>query len=179
MIYFVISLLIIAIILYTVEKKKNKEKNKEIKEAKEIEEVTEIKDERINLEEVPYRKRLLLTKNEWYFYKELKPIADEMNLTVLSKIRLADLIEVDNTKINRKDFQKYFNRINRKHVDFALAKKENLRIVMIIELDDNSHNKEQNERDEFFNKVLEKTGYKVLRTRGTGELKEKIQEKVM
>ncbi|MGN1202329.1 MAG: DUF2726 domain-containing protein, partial [Eubacterium sp.] len=73
------------------------------------------------------------------------------------------------------DFQKYFNKINRKHVDFALAKKENLRIEMIIELDDNSHDEEQKERDEFVNKVLEKTGYKVLRTRGTGELKEKIK----
>lgn len=162
MIYFVIALMIIAVIFYVKEKKENIENRKEIDE------------KQVNTENIPYKKKLLLTKNEWQFYKELKPIADELNLTVLSKIRLADLIEVDNTKINKKDYQKYFNRINRKHIDFALAKKENLRIELIIELDDNSHNQEQNERDEFVNKVLEKTGYKVLRTRGTGELKEKI-----
>lgn len=173
MIYFVIALLLVAVIFYIKEKKKNIENNKEIKEEKEIE------DEKINTEEMPYRKKLLLTKNEWQFYKELKPIADELELTVLSKIRLADLIEVDNTKINSKEFQRYFNKINRKHIDFALAKKENLRILLIIELDDNSHDKTQNQRDEFINTVLEKTGYQILRTRGTGELKQKIQEKLI
>ena len=71
-----------------------------------------------------------------------------------------------------KDFMKYFNKINKKHVDFVLAKPENLQIELLIELDDNSHDKEKGkERDEFVEKILEKTGYKLLRTRGTAELK--------
>lgn len=45
MIYFVIALLLVAVIFYIKEKKKNIENNKEIKEEKEIE------DEKINTEE--------------------------------------------------------------------------------------------------------------------------------
>lgn len=121
---------------------------------------------------LPYKKKLLLTKNEWAFYKGLKPIADELGYSVLAKIRLADLVEVD-VKDN-KDFMKYFNKINKKHVDFVLAKPENLQIELLIELDDNSHNSAQKQRDEFIEALYKQTGYKLLRVRGAGELKEKI-----
>ncbi len=120
---------------------------------------------------LPYRKKYLLTKNEWSFYKELKPIADEMNFSILSKIRLADLVEV--TTKDETEYFNHFNKISSKHIDFALAKKENLQIILLIELDDNSH-KKGNERDEFINRLTNDTGYKLLRTKGTGELKNKI-----
>lgn len=125
-------------------------------------------------ENLPYKKKLLLTKNEWAFYKGLKPIADELGYSVLAKIRLADLVEVD-VKDN-KEFMKYFNKINKKHVDFVLAKPENLQIELLIELDDNSHNSAQKQRDEFIEALYKQTGYKLLRVKGAGELKEKILE---
>lgn len=125
-------------------------------------------------ENLPYKKKLLLTKNEWAFYKGLKPVADELGYSVLAKIRLADLIEVD-VKDN-KDFMKYFNKINKKHVDFVLAKPENLQIELLIELDDNSHNAAQKQRDEFIEALYKQTGYKLLRVKGAAELKDKIQE---
>lgn len=130
-----------------------------------------------DLEKMPYKKKLLLTKNEWSFYKALKPTADELGYTVLAKIRVADLVEV--TSADRSEWQKYFNKINKKHIDFALAKPENLQIVILIELDDNSHNNSQKQRDEFIEALYKQTGYKLLRTKGTGSLKEAIQNALL
>ena len=126
-----------------------------------------------NIEKLPYKKKLLLTKNEWSFYKALKPTADELGYTVLAKIRVADLVEV--TSSDSSEWHKYFNKINKKHIDFALAKPENLQIVLLIELDDNSHNEAQKQRDEFIEALYKQTGYKLLRTKGTGSLKEAIE----
>lgn len=122
---------------------------------------------------MPYKKKLLLTKNEWAFYKSLKPVADELGYSVLAKIRVADLVEV--TSKDRSEWQTYFNKINKKHIDFVLAKPENLQIVLLIELDDNTHNAAQEQRDKFIEELYKQTGYKLLRTRGSGELKEKIK----
>ena len=43
--------------------------------------------------DLPYTKKLLLTKNEWAFYKKLKPICDRHNLHILAKVRLAYLVD--------------------------------------------------------------------------------------
>ncbi len=123
---------------------------------------------------LPYKKKLLLTKNEWAFYKGLKPVADELGYSVLAKIRVADLVEV-NVKDNN-DFMKYYNKINKKHIDFVLAKPENLQIELLIELDDGSHDSKQKSRDEFVDALYKQTGYKLLRVRGAGGIKEKIEE---
>ncbi|MBQ3136101.1 MAG: DUF2726 domain-containing protein [Clostridia bacterium] len=123
---------------------------------------------------LPYKKKFLLTKNEWSFYKRLKPVADELGYTVLAKIRVADLVEV--TSKDRSEWQTYFNKVNKKHVDFVLAKPENLQIILLIELDDNTHNEAQKKRDEFIEALYKQTGYKLLRTHGIGELKEKIMK---
>ena len=51
--------------------------------------------------------------------------------------------------MNISGMQKYFNKINRKHIDFVLAKPDNLQIMLLIELDDCSHDIKQAERDKF------------------------------
>lgn len=113
--------------------------------------------------ELPYQKKLLLTKNEWVFYKKLKPICDEMGLHIISKVRLADLVEVKKEKAG-KEYIKYFNQINKKHIDFVLCKPENLQIVALIELDDKSHNKQNRiQRDEFVNNLCDQVKYKLIR----------------
>ncbi len=153
-------LFFIVIIVMAIQKAKEKAEKEE----------PEIKEEIL-----PYKKKLLLTKNEWVFYKSLKPVADELGYTVLSKIRVADLVEV-NVKDN-KDYIKYFNKINKKHIDFALAKPENLQIMLLIELDDNSH-KDGNKRDDFIEKLYKQTGYKLLRVKGEANLKEEIERSI-
>lgn len=171
--YIVIILLIIAIVFILIKNKKQQPTQQIQTENPEEIKIEEIKDEKI-----PYIRKNLMTKNEWAFYKSLKPIADELNLSILCKTRIADLIDIEKG-LNKSEWQTAFNRINKKHIDFILCKPENLLPLLLIELDDSSHDTDKGkERDTFVEKVLEKTGYKLLRTRGTAELKEKIQEKL-
>ncbi len=161
-------IIIIGLIAYIVINKKNEQKPTAAPAEPTQEEAVNV------TENLPYKKKLLLTKNEWSFYKSLKPVADELGYSVLAKIRVADLVEV--TAKERSEWQKYFNKINKKHIDFALAKPENLQITLLIELDDNSHNEAQKQRDEFVYELYKQTGYKLLRVRGTGDLKERIEK---
>lgn len=125
---------------------------------------------------LPFERKYLLTKNEYYFYKELKRIADKYNLVVLSKIRFADIVQVKNSEIESKsEWYSNFGKIKSRHIDFALANPDNLYVLLVIELDDNSHYSETaKKRDEFINSVLEKCGYKIIRTKGPNNLEEQI-----
>ena len=108
-----------------------------------------------------YRKKYLLTKNEYSFYQKIKPIIQEKNLRVLCKIRLADLIEPEPNK-NQKEWYAAFNRIKSKHIDFAIAT-ENMKVIVLVELQDNTHQKsDRKERDEFVNTAVTSAGYKLL-----------------
>lgn len=114
----------------------------------------------------PYKRKYLLTKNEWQFYKSLKPIADKYNLQILSKIRLADIIEVIQPVDNR-TWGIYFNKIKSKHIDFALANPQNLYIEFLIELDDYTHNRQKRiDRDKFVDDLCVHTGYILIHSHG-------------
>ena len=109
----------------------------------------------------PYHKKYLLTKNEYYFYKE---ITEPLNLQILAKIRLTDLIEV-NKGLDSQKWGMYFGKIKAKHIDFAIA--EDMKIIALIELDDYTHQKaDRQERDIFVNNVLDQTGYVLIRSYG-------------
>lgn len=129
-------------------------------------------------EPIPYVRKNLLTKNEWYFYKNLKPIADKLGVTVLAKVRVADLVEPE-TGMNKSQWQTAFNKINKKHIDFMLCNPDNLYPLLLIELDDNSHAQtKQVERDHFIEALYQKTGYELLRVKGEANLEEKIRGKL-
>ncbi len=113
---------------------------------------------------LPYSRKYLLTKNELSFYKGLKEYAERNNYAILTKIRLADLVEVSGTK-NKSEWSRYFSKIKSKHIDFALCNKDNLYPVLLIELNDNSHNSPNRvKRDEFYKALFNKTGYKLIFT---------------
>lgn len=120
-----------------------------------------------NAEYLPYVKKYLLTKNEYYFYGKLKSVAEKYDLQILTKVRLADLIETEKG-LSYKEKGKYFNRIKAKHIDFILV--DNMKVVLLIELDDSSHRQpERIERDYFLNAVMQKVGYNFIRTYGDTE----------
>lgn len=126
------------------------------------------------IEKLPYRRKFLLTKNEYWFYKRLKEIADKYDFAVLAKIRFADLVEVS-AEADKKEYMKYFGKIKSKHIDFILCKKDNLYPELLIELNDSSHNKEDRiKRDDFIKKIAEKVGYKMAFVDGTQNLEETI-----
>ncbi|MEE0022513.1 DUF2726 domain-containing protein [Ruminococcus sp.] len=108
-----------------------------------------------------YKKKYLLTKNEYSFYQKIKPIIQEKNLRILCKIRLADLIEPAVNK-NQKEWYAAFNRIKSKHIDFAIAT-DDMKVIALIELQDGTHQKsDRKERDAFVNTSVANAGYTLL-----------------
>lgn len=119
-----------------------------------------------------YQRKKILTKNEYYFYTKLKEVTNKYNLQILTKIRLADLIEVKPYSINKNEWGTYFNKIKAKHIDFAIV--DDMKVLLIIELDDQSHNNiERIERDKFVDDNLTACGYKIVHTRGAIDAIEK------
>ena len=125
-----------------------------------------------------YKKKNVVTNREQRFYKELKPIADKLGYTVLTKIRMADLVDPtapDFTSARQGSFAK----IRSKHVDFALADPENLNIHLLIELDDSTHQwSDRKERDEFVDYVYRTTGYPILHVYSSHDLESQIRSKL-
>jgi hypothetical protein len=109
---------------------------------------------------LPYRKRdYLLTAAERSFYEVLYSVLDDQ-LIVFPKVRLADLVYMPKGTADR---QTHFNRIQSKHVDFVLCDREKIRPVLVIELDDASHEEEaRRDRDTFVDASLSAAGLPIL-----------------
>lgn len=117
-----------------------------------------------------YIARTILTENEQDFYNKIKEYVYSQGLHIITKIRLADLIEPKvNQYQNRSEWQIDFNKINAKHIDFAIVN-NNMQILFLIELDDRTHNyADRKERDEFVNISLVNAGYTLLRVYNNDE----------
>lgn len=111
----------------------------------------------------PYSKQpSLLTPAELSFIHSLK-LAVDGQYDISYKVRLADIVSVKQTK-SKSDWQKAFNKIQSKHVDFVLTDTKTADILCAIELDDASHNKPARQlRDEFLDNVLRVTRVPLLR----------------
>lgn len=154
----VLLLLIIGCIAYICYKKPSKESKQENPNTN-VENTQ--KKEQINQYSQYYQRKLLFTKNEYYEFMKLVAFAKENQLEVLAKVRLLDLIEPRSEY--RRD-KKFLFKIQSKHVDFVITDKK-YKIVAIIELDDNSHNRpDRAQRDIFVNEVLRGVGYNVIHT---------------
>lgn len=106
-----------------------------------------------------YQTKWMFTQHEKQAYYRLKEIADKYDLLVFAKVRLFDLVDPVR---NHPKYKSNLYRIQAKHVDFVLTKK-NLVAKYVVELNDSSHNAaDRKERDEFVSAVLSACGYKVL-----------------
>jgi hypothetical protein len=130
---------------------------------------------------LPYRKKdYLLTAAERSFYEVLCGVVDGQ-LLVFAKVRLADLVYMPKGTANR---QTHFNRIQSKHVDFVLCTRDKLSPVLVIELDDASHEEEsRRDRDTFVDAALTAAGMPILhvpaeRTYVPADLAAAIQQKL-
>ena len=178
MIWFILlAVVILLIIIYIIYRYRNSNSKNNF----EMQNQFEPYDEKIYSEEdvedyYPYHKKYLLTKNEYYFYKNLKELANKYNLQIITKVRLADLIEV-NKGLSQNEWAKYFGKIKAKHIDFALV--DDMKVVLLIELDDNSHHKpDRKARDTFVDESLIRCDYKVIHTFGNIEPIEKILQNI-
>ena len=81
---------------------------------------------------------------------------------VYGKVRLADILKV--TTPDRSKWQRAFNAISKKHVDFVLCDPGDTRILAVIELDDKSHTrKDRKKRDAFLEQALAAANVPLLR----------------
>ncbi|WP_195931958.1 DUF2726 domain-containing protein [Turicibacter sanguinis] len=102
-----------------------------------------------------------LSAAELNFYKSLSLATKELPVKILSKVSLGDLFFV-----NIKDFkmkQSYWNKINRKHVDFLVCDNVSLKPLVAIELDDKSHQQSNRvQRDAFVDEVFKAANLPLL-----------------
>ena len=103
-------------------------------------------------------KKYVMTYTELKFYRELKKITDELNLEIFPQINLERIIQIKDN--NNKDR----NRIKSRSIDYTIVKNKNCEIIACIELDDYTHNREKNKKnDEFKNKIFEKVNISLIR----------------
>jgi len=125
----------------------------------------------------PYKKRELLTANEFGFYQKLKPLINQYGLHITVKMRLADLVEVKPTD-DKSLWAECFNKIKSKHIDFVIVEPDDMTAECLIELQDSSHDEpERVERDEFVKKLCSETGLPLIMTYGElDEIKKYLDE---
>ncbi len=108
-----------------------------------------------NYNEKYKKNEYLLTKNELKFYRILKQITNKLNYSLFCQVSLYQIVK-------NKSF-KDFNKIKSKSIDFVITK-ENCKILLCIELDDKTHQKQKRiERDNFLDTLFKDLEIKLLR----------------
>lgn len=109
---------------------------------------------------LPYRKAFnLLTRSERAFYQALQ-VAINPETRIFVKVRLLDLLWLPGGTHDR---QSYVNRVMSKHVDFVLCDGANISPLLVIELDDSSHERTDRQlRDAFVDEVLRTVDLPIL-----------------
>jgi hypothetical protein len=120
----------------------------------------------INKEYLPYLlTESIFTSKESAFFHSLHPIVKNLDLMLFAKMRVADLVYVPK---GHPEYMKWFNNIRSKHIDFIIC--EDLKPVLLIELDDYTHDRAKNkQRDEFKNEIFSQLGIPLLRFRKWSE----------
>lgn len=111
----------------------------------------------LGLRTLPYEiNRNFLTPAERRFYRYLDSYIGG-RLALFAKVSLRDVFQVSRSA--GQETLSYFNRINRKHVDFLLCDPKSFVPLCGIELDDSSHQRaERRERDKLVDRVYENAG---------------------
>ncbi|MBC7876702.1 MAG: DUF2726 domain-containing protein [Anaerolineales bacterium] len=101
----------------------------------------------------PYKaKQYFFTNAEASFFHFLKQMIGE-GVIIFPHVALRDLVSISG--VEKTNYYKYYNQIDRKQVDFLLVESKTLKPMLVIELDDSSHQRaDRIQRDEFVEKVL-------------------------
>ncbi|MAX55482.1 MAG: hypothetical protein CL537_08235 [Alcanivoracaceae bacterium] len=124
-------------------------------------------------------KRYLLSKAERSFYGVLTQAVGDKVL-IFSKVRVADVL-TPQKGLNRSNWQRAFNQISAKHVDFLLCDPQDCAVKLAIELDDASHGSaKRQKRDAFLEQACESAGLPLLRIRaargyGVADIRQQIE----
>lgn len=131
---------------------------------------------------LPYKKnKYLLSKAERAFYEVLLGAVGS-DIVVFTKIRLLDLLYLPKGTENA---QTHRNKVQSKHVDFVLCRRDTISPICVIELNDSSHKKaSRQERDAFVKAALAAAGLPYLpipaqRTYDQRKLRQDIRAAIM
>jgi len=104
-------------------------------------------------DEFPYEaKSYFFTNAEASFYHFLRQMGGE-NVSIFPHVALRDLVSVSG--VEKADFYKYYNQIDRKQVDFLFVNSKTLKPILVIELDDSTHKRaDRMKRDTFVDEAL-------------------------
>ena len=124
-----------------------------------------------------YRKKTyVMTKNELIFYRVLKQVINELELSVFPQVHLEEIIEViDGNNRDR-------NKIKSRSIDYTIVENNKCKIIACIELDDSTHEKQSvKKKDEIRNNLFKKVGIplhriKIQNNYNKDELKKFLQE---
>lgn len=106
---------------------------------------------------IPYKSAKILTPGELRFYKVLRYIL-RGKYDVFAQVRLVDLVEVPGGLIWQR-----FHKLGLKTVDFVICDRNNGETLLVIELDDKTHEMDHRaRRDYFVDKVLKTANIPVL-----------------
>lgn len=110
----------------------------------------------------PYIKNKLLTDAELQLYHfMLNNLCQIENISILTKVRLGDIIAVDPVVTSGQEF--YWN-ISKKHIDFLICRTDTMDVICAVELDDPTHNSDKSkERDLFVEQALCAANIKLIR----------------
>lgn len=110
----------------------------------------------------PYSKNPhFLTPAEQDFFRLLEQII-QSQYYIFCQVNLLSLVSI--AAKNRQDYWQHARKLRHKSIDFVLADKRTLEPVLLIELDDYSHQlAERRTRDNFVNQTLATAGFKFLR----------------
>lgn len=114
---------------------------------------------------LPYGlRRTLFTQTEAKFFNELLTALREHNVLIFTKVRLADLVYVQNQHKN----WGYWNKINSKHIDFVICDLDS-KPLLCIELDGYSHQfKNAIKNDAFKDELFKQLDIDLLRVSVSG-----------
>jgi hypothetical protein len=106
----------------------------------------------------PYEKEpSLFTATELAFLAALDQAVGRQ-VRIMGKARLADIVGVKKG-LDKPAWQKAFNRIQSKHLDFVACDPKTMAVQFVIELDDKSHRRpDRQERDQFLDQVMQAVG---------------------
>ncbi|UJX41353.1 DUF2726 domain-containing protein [Desulfovibrio sp. JY] len=104
-----------------------------------------------------FKRKKVFTQNESKFFEQLEQVVDR-RYHILSMVRLADVLRIDNDEKNLKytdrgAYYAAFNRVSKMHLDFVIITRPGHYVACIIELDDSSHDG-QPLRDRFKDEVI-------------------------
>jgi hypothetical protein len=110
------------------------------------------------------KKRYLMTQTEYKFYEVLHEIIKD-KFFIMPQVALSRIIEVQDglAKHGSDSWYANFSRINKKTIDFVVFDKIHLSPMLVIELDDYTHNYfSRQKRDEFLDNALKSAGLNIL-----------------